>query len=437
MTHGRLVSQLSNTLRGGAAPAYWRQGIKQKTVTLVAVQRGGLWVHEFGAIHPRLCDYPLLGYALTSLTGQTDATQETPPEATRSAKARSAQWQRVAKPNRTIIATANKPKAPAAKTVTPRQPTVTKRPVVSTQTLLQLTAQADYLLLRNLAGDDAHFDSTRLFSAHANRSNVDYGDLATQQDWLNHLIHSAATANMQRAEQSPLLHKQGALLLDGVQASSELLKQASSAQASNGEGFRPPLPNDNDSATQQNWLNRVAKRAGKVSLQPTPNTAQTPPHLSSLQAQWAMPLDGIQSSLALLNQLVQNNYSDETNVSVTPPQQSPSTADLQGESFSGSNKIKPNTTRLDFPEYKVNQQQGYSGSATTSSIPTMPPNLTASLPDLLAPQQVDTQPLPIATATVRQGARAETLKATDDLDNLASKINQILDEQARRHGIDV
>ena len=44
----------------------------------------------------------------------------------------------------------------------------------------------------------------------------------------------------------------------------------------------------------------------------------------------------------------------------------------------------------------------------------------------------------MATAAVQRGARQEeTTGVEDDLGALAAKIKRILDEEARRHGIDV
>jgi hypothetical protein len=66
------------------------------------------------------------------------------------------------------------------------------------------------------------------------------------------------------------------------------------------------------------------------------------------------------------------------------------------------------------------------------------------LPPLIPPYAVDGPVLPVAVATARQGARVEAKAASElsepspeDLDALAEKIKLILDEQARRHGIDV
>jgi hypothetical protein len=59
------------------------------------------------------------------------------------------------------------------------------------------------------------------------------------------------------------------------------------------------------------------------------------------------------------------------------------------------------------------------------------------LPRLIPPQAMGMPILPVAAATARQGARAEAAIAEDDLSVLASRIKRILNEEARRHGIDV
>jgi hypothetical protein len=55
------------------------------------------------------------------------------------------------------------------------------------------------------------------------------------------------------------------------------------------------------------------------------------------------------------------------------------------------------------------------------------------------PQQRAGSPAhPVAAAIVRQGARrSEAAAEGDDLGVLAAKIKRILDQEARRHGIDV
>lgn len=67
-----------------------------------------------------------------------------------------------------------------------------------------------------------------------------------------------------------------------------------------------------------------------------------------------------------------------------------------------------------------------------------PATLTPSLAALKSPPTSGEAVLPIAAVTARQGARArEAVAQGDDLNVLAVQIKRILDEDARRHGIDV
>jgi hypothetical protein len=65
-----------------------------------------------------------------------------------------------------------------------------------------------------------------------------------------------------------------------------------------------------------------------------------------------------------------------------------------------------------------------------------PPITAPQLPPLIPPQMIGMPVVPVATATIRREARAEE-RADEDLDLLATRIQRILDEEARRHGIDV
>jgi hypothetical protein len=67
-----------------------------------------------------------------------------------------------------------------------------------------------------------------------------------------------------------------------------------------------------------------------------------------------------------------------------------------------------------------------------------PPKAALSLPDLLPPQMTEMPSLPVASASARPGAKLEAeAEMVDDLDILAAKVKRILDEEARRYGIDV
>jgi hypothetical protein len=69
--------------------------------------------------------------------------------------------------------------------------------------------------------------------------------------------------------------------------------------------------------------------------------------------------------------------------------------------------------------------------------PIAPPAAASSLPALVPAQKVREAAFPLAGIMAQLGSRGEAAAKEDDLDLLAAKLKRILDEQARRHGIDV
>jgi hypothetical protein len=70
--------------------------------------------------------------------------------------------------------------------------------------------------------------------------------------------------------------------------------------------------------------------------------------------------------------------------------------------------------------------------------PLAPPLATEIPPTLLPPQEVFDAPTPFASAETRQSAKRDEARLDEqDLDVLASKIRRILNDEARRHGIQV
>jgi len=67
-----------------------------------------------------------------------------------------------------------------------------------------------------------------------------------------------------------------------------------------------------------------------------------------------------------------------------------------------------------------------------------PPSVAPSLPPLVPSQVVDLPSPPVAAVSALQSAQQEeTTRVGDDLSELAAKIKRIMDEEARRYGIDV
>jgi len=60
-----------------------------------------------------------------------------------------------------------------------------------------------------------------------------------------------------------------------------------------------------------------------------------------------------------------------------------------------------------------------------------------SLPPMLPPRPVDATPAPLASDLSLLEAMRESSEAGEDLGSLSAKIKRILNEEARRYGIDV
>jgi hypothetical protein len=78
-----------------------------------------------------------------------------------------------------------------------------------------------------------------------------------------------------------------------------------------------------------------------------------------------------------------------------------------------------------------------SGFEALDSRAAAPPTVNPPLPTSFSAQLMGASALPIAAEIARRDARAEAGIAEEDLDLLAEKIKRILDDEARRHGIDV
>ncbi len=66
-----------------------------------------------------------------------------------------------------------------------------------------------------------------------------------------------------------------------------------------------------------------------------------------------------------------------------------------------------------------------------------PPQMADTLPPLRPPVGQGSVAMPVAAAASRRSARREEAAVVDDLDELAVKLRRILEEESRRHGIDI
>jgi len=83
-------------------------------------------------------------------------------------------------------------------------------------------------------------------------------------------------------------------------------------------------------------------------------------------------------------------------------------------------------------------QQTASSQRQTTTPSIAPPSLTQSLLPLHPPRTSGEEVLPVAVITAQRDARSDEVTARgEDLTLLASRIERILNDEARRHGIDV
>lgn len=108
----------------------------------------------------------------------------------------------------------------------------------------------------------------------------------------------------------------------------------------------------------------------------------------------------------------------------------PGARQLQASATAEASAPGLNTSLMSVNDYLSGAETSLPGVAAS-------PVVVQSLPPLLPPPLKGMPVLPIALATAREGAREESRETAEDLDALAAKIKLILDEQARRHGIDV
>jgi len=120
----------------------------------------------------------------------------------------------------------------------------------------------------------------------------------------------------------------------------------------------------------------------------------------------------------------------------------------RSQSFFGNRHLERSLTQHDELEFAGDVDQSFHPLTVPAAITEQlewrssphfaPPSLTPSLPPLLPAVSPGSVFLPIAADEARRSARRGELNAEEkDLSLLAAQMKRILDEEARRHGIDV
>lgn len=417
-------------LAGGKGPAYWQQRqLAQSLVGLKAVQQICAWVNDWPVGYPRLHSGPFLGECLAGLTASMTDSSQSAVETTQPSQPLHGwpdRWRnlsnRESQPHSRAILSRNSFSSAQSARILPK-PTRAKRSLQMPEKLQysargaaltsppsQLQPRIDPLRLRQLAGP------------------FDVGQSPKSSYGLRF----------------PKASKKGAVKLSNQQRSVSrdwTYLFARQAQA-------------------------VFNQAGLDLLRVSTSDSPDPPLLqaaSALAEQWAVPLAGPSASFELLASLAgmsrrhggistsESGAESRSESASTFGRYRVSGSKLLHDSFAiaqqdnqKSNPVAPQTNKniqenfltVSSPETSAELPKNTANPEVSTHIS---PPLTASPLPQLQPPQIARVPAPtIATATIRQEAEQEPITAdTEDLSDLAAKIKRILDQEARRHGIDV
>jgi hypothetical protein len=435
-------------LDGGRAVAWWQHEVVRSTGRLDRLRWARAWADALSDVRPRLREGPLLGpslAALTTLSGgssepQMEAIQPQQHWATRPERPRALKRDREAAPADSQAATTAQSSPLKARRATERAAQVpgerpSPHPVPAP---FRLEPTAGHAMLSRLAGEMDSDEDQNHAPNQPSRTMREPGSSTSSS--------ISQRVGGKRAGRSPRANR----------SDTDLERQRASPSVSR------------EARDWLDWLGDLARRAARALHQNgadrlpwrawpnSPGSVKAP----SLAAPWATPLDGPPAPAGLLARLIGASAANaggsggETQrSSVTWPSQSPPASRQTGERSAPSHRWARPTDVPGADDDSTNREEQiellswptvYTGPRGQIAAPTAddvypfaPPTAASSLPPLFSQQLAERPPFPVAAAIVRQDARQEGTAAEEDLSALATRIKRILDEQARRHGIDV
>jgi hypothetical protein len=447
------ASRGASALSGGQSPTRWRHRESRRVESLAALQRAGGWLQHVIAVLPRLCEAPWWGPCLTSLCARGAA----PPEPARkplpprpasfdrpedaTARGRKQAWTQTTRAD--LVRRSLGP--PSSRRAAPRAAPPWRRP---TEALTHSRPQADQALLSRLSGEPSFGVDGEVRNPYViergRRSGGGPGPAippaaTTQREWLEALAQRAGRAWRQNSPEGaggprlgsapdrgrsamPSLAAEWSRTLDGQMVSGEFLAECAR------------LPRSGDVH---------APRSAGPAAGPAASGDQSP-SASAVAPRWG---DARQAGAS---RAWANGVTDHEAVAVNADE------GLDGETVaspvwrhpSARPALEPTTDpwpAVGHEPLVIPPASTRSARSTGADDGEWPEPGLATLSDL-APSLLPLVPPPgpgaavsaVAAATVRRGARIEEVSAReDDLGALAARIKRILDEEARRHGIDV
>jgi hypothetical protein len=434
-------------LVGGQAPLAWQRAIATREVWLKEWREAATWVEVWSSRQPTLREGSLFGLSLSLLTGEGDAarTAELPAEAAGSRSIRS-KW-----PGEGDAARAAELPAEATGPRSIRSKWPGFQP-----------------------GHDKDLAPTGSQIANLSPPGLKKWARTTGQDQL-----------VRARGEPPAGHPRPLLGNFAPQASRALLNGLAGTAVPAGGSSQPqgrrllqpqtgrakvkaPVPAD--PAAGKHWLRTVAKRsAGVFRSNSAPISAQEPaPHSSrsSLPEPWATAVTGAPAPQAVLARLAgvimaegRRAAAESSSGFATDPEGTSNAAGREAPSPwpSGDSSLKKQ------PQSAAERQQSDHPGRAQSAVgeqmasplganlhtnggfgrqsehaPVLPPSAVPALPTLRPSMFNREATVPVASAMIRREAQQEKERGgEDDLVELSTKIKRILDEEARRYGIDV
>ncbi|MGR9046375.1 MAG: hypothetical protein ACU83N_13865 [Gammaproteobacteria bacterium] len=468
------VQRSKAVFRGGKAPARWLRALIQKTEGVSTIAQCGAWTKAFGGIYFRVCEGLWFGRTLALLTGQTPLDQDGQTKFGRQGKGYVVRPEKPPEPKRAKTAVYQsgdapfQPEPPNNRTATKYKALEATVPGRSVAVLSTLQARSDRSLLNRLAGDKFSFarpspEQARSSSAKAGIDALFEGaeqgrfrsftvmqpdemrfpplrpDASVLREWLGSLAQRAGQAVADKQpitgtrsnpaqqderlpEFSSTLRGQWALPVEGACASRELLNRLVQ-QKIQGDEDRTGAASSRVSRIQEPSFSDELK-----GFHPVDRPEKSFTHASGIQ--WASFARNIEFDDRAWSQRKRSERSD--GVSGREGQGASGGPGLSLESeppVTAQKNASPLTTeRLAMGQADDGETQ------TTASAPDVQPGMTASIAAHQAAQRTGVQP---PSSAAWRGERAEEMKAMDEMDELAEKIKRILEDQARRHGIDI
>lgn len=432
----RLAHNASLSLSVGRSPGLWRRELARSTMRLGLLGWASAWIEPLVAIELRLRDGPLLGRCIAELTVYKERA------------AQSDDSNRL--PRRSIPG-----RASTGLTKLPGQDRRWKESQLAASDILRSRGVNEKMSAASNASHTSNSPSNSAGSTPPKLEPAQSDSRATVSS-LAQLPSEASLSLLTRLVQdSSPLHR--------AEAKSEVLngpsinREQTGARPSKRAGY-DPVEKARQTNSHTNWQAGFSKRAEDALRRVAHRLSQSAERAElRLGPQLSLALTGQTAPQVLLTRLTSTTDSSRQarRASGDKPAINPSLSDareknanpmaarqqerITGQSVS-NNELRQRAdhsisarSMIEASNQEANSFSTGSGQTERIVLPVESP----LLPPLTTPQSVGVEPIPVAATIATHQARAESAAADDDLDKLAAKIKLILDEQARRHGIDI